>query len=167
METEKKKMKYLPGPEIEYWGLYPRVKTNVYLDGKSLSITSVDYENNRLILNGRVSLRPSNVKPILRPLSDMTESEATVIVEKLRGILPDADCWDDEMILNEWDDRPFYTYLTTGGVNYSTPDLPRVIGEPDVWQFLLSQRFDLFNWIEQDLAIDATTLNPNPYREET
>ncbi len=29
--------------------------------------------------------------------------------------------------------------------------------------YLISKRYDVFNWIELSEAIDATTLNPNPY----
>jgi len=105
-----------------------------------------------------------NAKPILRPESDMTESEAIVIVEKLRKILPDADCWDDDMILDQWDDRPFYTYLNKY-VEHSISDLQYAKGHPGIWRFMLSQHFDLFGWIDAGLAIDATTLNPNPYRD--
>ena len=70
---------------------------------------------------------PEQVKPILRPLSSLTESEKDELwhVNFSRGV-------------REMD------------------SLYNGIGTPEIWRWLLAHHFDLFGWIEQNLAIDAT-----------
>lgn len=73
-------------------------------------------------------------KPILRPLSDMSEEEM-----KECGCLT-YDFSDEEDLMN-WEWQDFQTLLSV---------------EQFLW--LLSKHFDLFNLIAEGLAIDAATL---------
>lgn len=109
------------------------------------------------------------IKPILRPLPDMTEDEAKHIIGLIRKKLGGDHVWVDDRIQVEMafqNNRPFYNYLTVDGSNYCTSDLRWSIGDPEVWKYLKSRHFDLFGWIADGLAIDATTMNPNPYAED-
>lgn len=78
----------------------------------------------------------AKVKPILLPLSAMTDEQC-----------------------NEW-----FGYV----VNESDSSFRRILdfdmGDSLVWSRLLSEHFDLFNLIENGEAIDATTLEVNPYK---
>lgn len=92
------------------------------------------------------------VKPILRPLSDMTDEEA-LQVAKEKYPSPDRAYWH-----KEW-----------GEIAVCKGDLVSEMKIEDIGQYgfkhLLSRHIDLFNWIGDDLVIDATTLSPNPYQE--
>lgn len=88
--------------------------------------------------------RPSldRVKPILRPLSDLTkeitnDGETFVPIEQIDG-------WDTVAA----------KLITKGNINNAP-----------YWvvQNLLSWRFDVFNLIESGEAIDVNTLGKNPY----
>lgn len=70
----------------------------------------------------------TSVKPILRPLSDIKKEEAQQV-----GTTPNG--------LN----RDLQTFKACG-----------IMWMPEDFFYLLSCNFDLFNWIEQGLAIDAT-----------
>lgn len=76
-----------------------------------------------------------DVKPILRPLSDMTEDEVEFI-----GIELKAGTMNAEFIRTS---KYCWTLVHT---------------EPEVFRFLLSNHFDLFGLIDAGLAIDKTTL---------
>lgn len=73
-------------------------------------------------------------KPILRPLSDLTEEERAII---------------REIKLEAW-----RKLLNSEKIALET--------EAKATAYLLSRHFDLFGLIENNEAIDATTLNPNP-----
>lgn len=72
----------------------------------------------------------TQVKPILRPLSDMTGAEAKELAECSRS--------------------PYYRF-EVGLMN-------KILLYPQPVVYLLSKHFDLFGWIESGLAIDKSTL---------
>lgn len=80
---------------------------------------------------------PAQVKPLLRPLSDMTEEEA-------REVLTICDYSKDAAF---YDTDYWLTCIS---------DL--IIGNPAGWRYLLSRRIDLFGWLESGLAIDKTKI---------
>lgn len=89
---------------------------------------------------------PIEHKPVLRPLPDLTKKEAKWIARNING-MPDG-----------------WTVVYDRRANwrgYSHSDC-----YPELFRYLLSQHFDLFGWINDGLAIDATTLEPNPYGED-
>lgn len=115
------------------------------------------YINN---LNRQVRLRPSilalaedkidgeklaEVKPILRKLSSMTEEEAKEIWIKIL----DRDKLEK--------DESYVSFLHSDEESYG-PEIWQMIGSVNVWQYLLSKSFDLFNYIEQGLALDVETI---------
>lgn len=113
-----------------------------------------------------------DLKPILRPLTDMREDEAKHIVGLLREELGDDRVWENEVIRNEFgqiNTRPFYHYLTVAGEESTTSDLNWSIGSPHIWRYMLSCNFDLFHLIDAGLAVDATDVNQiiyHPYFSE-
>lgn len=84
------------------------------------------------------------VRPILRPLSSLTESEARELYEIKFGFEYDGENCTEEY----WGD--FDSGLDTM-LSYS-------VGNPKIWLKLLSWGFDLFGLIESGLAIDATKI---------
>lgn len=99
------------------------------------------------------------VKPILRPLSDITESEAKeLIIRDNRQYLVD---WIEKGQYEEYPDRQDYsTYLSRLHDNDECycSQLLQAIGNFEVWTYLLSKGFDLFGLIESGLAIDKTKM---------
>lgn len=99
----------------------------------------------------------SSVRPILRPLSDLTEQEAREMYEIKTG--------------EAFEPRP--EYLEEGDWDFSAKEyfdelveiyedtIQVCIGKPDIWSYLLSRHFDLFGLIESGDAIDKTALTPN------
>lgn len=90
------------------------------------------------------------IRPILRPLSSITEEEA----EKI--------CFFNYGENYSWyiygnEPNPHILHLLEGDEKY-TDRIKLYIGTPEVWRYLLSKSFDLFGLIESGLAIDATTL---------
>jgi hypothetical protein len=90
------------------------------------------------------------VKPILRSLDDITKSEATegkVFKEK-----------------TEWHEPTFEQFKERLENNLELQRKTKFIIEfsPTEFIFLLSKYFDLFGLIDAGLAIDKTTLTPNP-----
>jgi len=82
------------------------------------------------ISSNKTSAYPlSTVKPILRPLSDMTEEE-------------DKECHN--IMFGEFAEKVKDKYI----IHYEGKKIA----------YLLSKHFDLFGWIEAGLAIDKTTL---------
>jgi hypothetical protein len=79
-----------------------------------------------------------SVKPILRPLSDMTEEEKTYI----------SMMWNLEIDKN-------YCIEQSGSRMESDSIF-------EVTQFLLSKQFDIFELIDAEIAIDKTASTPNP-----
>jgi hypothetical protein len=87
------------------------------------------------------------VKPILRPLSDMTETEAREIYRIDTGNFFEASDWMGE--------NPALDYLRESDEVYAE-NLKILIGNPSAWRYLLSLHFDLLGWIPAGLAIDKT-----------
>lgn len=86
------------------------------------------------------------VKPILRPLSDMTEDEARSVWGKCYG----DDFGDGECLL--------HLIATVDSDERNDSEFDVLLGYPDGWRYLLSRHFDLFGWIEAGLAIDKTKI---------
>jgi len=74
------------------------------------------------------------IKPILRPLSDMTEEEETEYLK----------------IFPEYEDYQRLMWET------------QILMEGEGTKYLLSKSFDLFNLIPEGLALDKTKLNSEP-----
>jgi hypothetical protein len=108
----------------------------------------------------------NQVKPILRPLSDMTEEEAKIYF----GISESAEVYKKNMyddhseFLYRWEDRR-RKYNTSDGMAHSAVGIAHNCENADMtptqFLFLLSKHFDLFGLIEAGLAIDATKQNTN------
>ena len=86
------------------------------------------------------------VKPILRPLSDMTEDEARSVWGKCYG----DDFGDGECLL--------HLIATVDSDERNDSEFDVLLGYPDGWRYLLSRHFDLFGWIAAGLAIDKTKI---------
>jgi len=86
------------------------------------------------------------IKPILRPLSDMTEDEARSVWGKCYG----DDFGDGECLL--------HLIATVDSDERNDSEFDVLLGYPDGWRYLLSRHFDLFGWIEAGLAIDKTKI---------
>ena len=80
-------------------------------------------------------LRAKNIKPLLRPLSSMTEEEMKECGNMIYDYSNDPD-------LNIWEWRDFEIGLA-----------------PEQYHWLLSKGFDLFGLIEAGLAIDSSKVN--------
>jgi hypothetical protein len=110
-----------------------------------------------------VLLSENRVRPILRPLSDMTEEEA----KHFFGLSDNAEVYckvnhgNHTEFMYKWEDGEAI-YDTKDGKSYSSVALThnRHLLETysDGFLFLLSKHFDLFGLIEAGLAIDATQM---------
>lgn len=103
-----------------------------------------------ICLNGNVTHElKGDFKPLLRPLSSITEEEA-IESAKLTEYEPHFN--DVKVTRNAYNDL----IVTWQGSNESR-ELLNVTGEyfycPEQFQYLLKKRFDLFHLIEDDLAI--------------
>ncbi len=87
------------------------------------------------------------VKPILRPLSDMTEDEARNVYKITTG--EDYPANDAKSEVFAVQDEEFLS---------AQMEIGAMMGQPAVWRYLLSRHFDLFGWIESGLAIDKTKI---------
>lgn len=85
-----------------------------------------------------------DIKPILRPLSSLTENEARELYE-----LKNGESFDDESCLHWWSKDKDEWYTTESKF---------CVGFPLVWLKLLSIGFDLFGLIDNGLALDATKM---------
>ena len=93
-----------------------------------------------------MGVRPIQVKPILRPLSSMTEKE--------------SDELEDIIGCN------FYIYISNNGIEIEENIIDPWYGKSvlrmetlnRIYEWLFSNHFDVFNLIENDLAIDKTKL---------
>lgn len=81
-----------------------------------------------------------DIKPILRPLSDVTDKEFNVVCELLG--------WNK----NEFDKEWFYSTIKSTMIYLDQAF--------KIVPFLMSKQFDLFGLIESGQAIDATTISP-------
>jgi hypothetical protein len=113
-------------------------------------------------------------RPILRRLSDLTDAEAITIASMAffdrdagypvrdyttrrqpMGNYPPSAC--QVAINNDWHDMEIVIGFNTGNIWYSKGE-HRVFNQPKIFHYLLSQHFDLFNLIDNGLAIDAKTI---------
>lgn len=94
-----------------------------------------------------------DLKPILRPLSSMTEKETTEIVLLNRMV-------KNTLTSVLFDCKFTIKYLTPNGFNPQGGEIDLRQNNPQTFAYLLSVHFDLFGLIESGQAIDATTLNP-------
>lgn len=100
--------------------------------------------------NGQEYYEPHLVKPILRPLNDMTDDEVSVCWDKLG--------WNKgagnnsvnrrELLFNELNDDPSPPQKHYDGIGF--------ISMLVILPYLLSQGFDLFGLIDAGLAIDKS-----------
>jgi len=105
------------------------------------------------------------VKPILRPLSSITDEELIEFIKLTRGIsglVSNVRLWKQKYGPR---DNPKYD-LVVNYDYYNGKDrtLYLDVFAPKIMIHLLSQHFDLFNLISTNQAIDATTLPTNPYK---
>lgn len=121
-----------------------QVKTNGGHDGKYSRVgTFLGYADHHR-LDCRLGFRAGPegrcsvflLRPILRPLSDMSEKEMQECGNMAYDFRDDPD-------LNKWEWKDFQTLL-----------------DPTQFMCLLSKGFDLFNLIEDGLAVDATKRIP-------
>lgn len=91
------------------------------------------------------------VKPLLRPLSDITEEEVRRCYRLFYGEGYDwsARFGGDSCMAEWWENR-----ATADDFRYKI-----LIGHPAIWAYLLSIGIDLFDWIPAGLAIDMA--NPS------
>lgn len=107
----------------------------------------------------------AEIKPILRPLYTMTEEEKTEICKRYGW-------FEGKKIINEHHlnvahdslKELAYDSLITANENDSDRQGPAAYFL--IVPYLLRQRFDLFNLIENNLAVDASTINQKFYNEK-
>lgn len=105
------------------------------------------------------------IKPILRPLSDMTEVEAIDVAQvALRTKMIDADkVVTEENRTTVWHCgkmmRTVFYWEDLFWKEDANEAAPAVELPYSAFLFLLSKHFDLFGLIDAGLAIDKTTLN--------
>lgn len=108
-------------------------------------------------------------KPILYPLSAMTFEQAKYFFElPASSELMEIVIYHNELCFNyKWyheGDNPNWWSCSGAVLNMKTDRLKL---SPNNFHYLLSNHFDLFNLIEQGEAIDVTTLENNPYNQNT
>jgi hypothetical protein len=100
------------------------------------------------------------IKPILRPLSDMTEDEAVEFIHlKHRSILCNIDRTEvTKIIFGESKNIIHFTYFKKRGCGAEGGGQTYYVNQsdPEQFMFLLSKGFDLFDLIPAGLAIDRT-----------
>lgn len=113
--------------------------------------------------------------PVLRRLNDMTELEAIRIGRlcffdrdngypdsdfKARkvGISTETPSVYEVSISNDWYDEVIKIGFNTGNIWRCNGSRERLYNQPSVFHYLLTQHFDLFNLIDNGLAVDAKTL---------
>lgn len=122
----------------------------------------------------------SEITPILRPLSSITKAEAAYVLEQVfcRGnnyppsdykleLVGDKQQNPRISISNDWFNENLTFGNNTGSI-WSSDEVSRNVKIPGaIYAYLLQKRFDLFGLISSKQAIDSTTLNLNPYHEDT
>jgi hypothetical protein len=102
--------------------------------------------------NGHHNSNALNIKPILRPLSNMTEDEAVELV-KIRST---TYRWVTAEVVNQHILRFEFEYESSRRRRSTTLRFDEL--SPEEVRYLLSKGFDLFGLIEAGLAIDKTKL---------
>lgn len=99
-----------------------------------------------------------NYKPILRKLSDMNVIEMMEFVN-LIPFYKQSHVFDFDIKVGAINFKVSYH----GQFNSYRKRVAYAYNNPEQVVYLLSKHFDLFGLIESDEAIDAATINPNPY----
>jgi len=102
-------------------------------------------------------------KPILRPLSDMTEEEALIYFSlPLKSIILKKNVYAESISFNYKWVNPKYASNNQDSFSYSEVGIGNGFQSFTQKQFLflLKRGFDLFGLIESGQAIDKTTLKP-------
>lgn len=111
------------------------------------STLGVGYVN--LLISGVfMPFGPDDIKPILRPLSDLTEDEATKLYTLLHGGRGPSRNDGFLSCLDYFKDESTWTFR----------EITLVIGFAAGWRYLLSIGIDLFGWIDAGLALDKTKI---------
>ena len=127
-------------------------------------------ENSAWLYSNGVQQRflPHNVKPILRSLSDITEDELGELIIVFSGedssyYIASKNTYGIEIDSKE-DDGMCLNIHYAGGMDCVCKDNNEYYAYPgaQVFAYLLSKGFDLFGFIEQGLAIDATKREAQP-----
>jgi hypothetical protein len=118
----------------------------------------------------------AEIKLVLRKLEDMAEAEALHIGKlaffdrdmkypdsdykmKKTGITIELPSAYAVSINNDWFEKEIRIGFNTGNIWYSGGESnERVNNQPQIFHYLLTQHFDLFNLIDAGLAIDAKTI---------
>ena len=137
---------------------------HLYL-GCALSDPAIQYtyrlRPGHLNVNGDVAdFLADGTKPAFFPLSAMTEEQSFILI-RLHWFYGRYDIRDIEVVRNVIDFKVCY-----GKIKRWYRKRMSIRGEtPEQFAYLLSQRFDLFNLIPEQEAIDVTTLEINPYEK--
>jgi len=118
-----------------------------YYDNKIDVLSGLDYigdENVSIGVNFGKSRRLTEIKPILRPLSDFNQEEYL----KFKGIVGNTRIFDT-----------YWEHWTVSNI-----DLTTTIIEHCAFEYLCSEKFDVFNLIPKNLAIDVNSLSENVYK---
>lgn len=118
----------------------------------------------------------TDIKPILRRLADMTDEEAMHIgklaffdrdmkypdtdykVKKV-GITIELPSAYSVSINNDWYEKELRIGFNTGNLwRVGNDAQERNYNQPEIFHYLLRQHFDLFNLIDNQLAIDSKTI---------
>jgi hypothetical protein len=118
-----------------------------------------------------ISVDYDEVIPIIRPLSDITESELIDIAKIIYG-QPDSVKWKVEfnkyrnchLVYRKHYSKRFTFCCETGEIECYEMDMVDECkdiynNQHYVTKYLISKQFDLFNWIQKGLAIDRNKLN--------
>lgn len=133
-------------------------KDVAHLYANSLFRYSNEFGNFQARISERIHKGLSDGKPILRPLSDMTDEEAKEIVllkYNVRNTLQKAELSGRHILFTC---SPGSLLKPQGG------QFDVLESGPHILTYLISRHFDLFGLIESGQAIDATTLPVNPYK---
>lgn len=119
--------------------------------GKGMLISVSNYDHITVTGDGDKYYKPKEVKPILRPLSDMTEEEGREYAQHygIKGHHP--------VTITE---ENGYVKVSIGYKDHMASLFPLSPHgqKPESLHYLLSKHFDLFGLIESNLAIDKSKL---------
>lgn len=123
--------------ELKHLATYSPYKLMLMIDGLSCEIEGFDLHKTDTVIAERVSYKFEEVKPILRPFTDLTEKRAVSILG--------FDKIDDEGY------RQIYDLMRYG---HEYTDCTRW----DILEPLIEWKYDIFGLINEGLAIDINTL---------
>lgn len=170
----------------DYLNLYIGCEVEYGFDGRKSIGTLTGYVepfgwqvSQRKVLSPYLNISPAHIKPILRPLSDMTEGEMTEVIKILFSDVDDK-IDDDELQLEMfyWDDSTMVDGDVQVGANISCRcfegqlairecgsfhlfdekgELQRLSNVPAAVNYLRKNHFDCDQLIESSLAISKHT----------